>query len=497
MSIADKLLEHAQNRPGHPAIEDGDQVVTYGDLPRRVHRAAANLQASGLKPGDVAGIMLPDSADHLIALYGLVKAGVVILSINKYLPQSEKESVIANLGAKAIIAEAGADPLAGLPVLDIGQICGPCDGLEAFDTPVLGPDDPFMFVQSSGTTGVPKTMLWSHAQMAEWIRRYGDNQGWNPSDRSLSLTVMSFVVGRCVGMAMLYIGGTVVFRHADTSDELVAFIRDKRITYLKLTPAHLRPLIDYAEGKTCLFPSLRAMVVGSAPTTHEQRLLTRQRLTPNLIEQFGINETGLLTVAMPKDQDAYPDAVGRLVDGIEAEVVDPEDNPLPQGEVGLIRFRGPGFSTDYLDDPEAAARSFRNGWFYPGDLAAINQERYVFFKGRADDVINNEGVKFYPMEIERVLLSHPNVTEAAAFGWPHDRQGEVVAAAVVTDAPVSYEDLSAFCRNKMAGYKVPFVVLYLEELPRNPMGKIVKSQLKETLRQRLAERERLAAAARR
>lgn len=488
MSIADKLLEHAQNRPVHQAIEDGDQVVTYADLPRRVRSAAANLQASGLKPGDAAGIMLPDSADHLIALYGLVKAGVTILSINKFLPQSEKESVIAGLGAKAIIAEAGAGPLAGLPVLEIGQICGSGDAVETFVAPLLGPDDPFMFVQSSGTTGAPKTSLWSHAQMAEWIRRYGDNQGWNPSDRSLSLTFLSFVVGRCVGMAMLYIGGTVVLRHADTIDELVAFICDKRITYLKLTPSHLRPLIDYADGRTCLFPSLRAMVVGSAPTTHEQRLLTRQRLTPNLIEQFGINETGLLTIATPTDQDAYPDAVGRLVDGIEAEVVDKDDNPLKQGEVGLIRFRGPGFATDYLGDPEAAARSFRNGWFYPGDLAAINQERYVFFKGRADDVINNEGAKFYPTEIERVLLSHPNVTEAAAFGWPHDQHGEVVAAAVVTDAPVNYDDLSAFCRSKIAGYKVPYIVLFVDALPRNPMGKIVKSQLKETLRQRLAER---------
>jgi acyl-coenzyme A synthetase/AMP-(fatty) acid ligase len=251
---------------------------------------------------------------------------------------------------------------------------------------------------------------------------------------------------------------------------------------LALTPAHLTFLLDHPADQEPLFPSVRAMVVGSAPLTHERRLLVRRRLTPNFYEQLGTNEAGPLIVSGPADQDARPQAIGRVVDGVEAQVLGEDGRPLPPGEVGLVGFRGEGLPTEYVGNPEATRRAFHDGWFYPGDLAAIDSDGFFFFKGRADDVINNEGVKFYPIEIEKVLLAHPAVAEAAVIGWPHRRHGEVAVAFVVATKQLTVPELQAFCHQQIADYKVPSRIAFVNNMPKNPTGKILKSRLKEIFR---------------
>lgn len=487
MNIADILTEHARDRAGHPAIEDGARVVSYGELDGLVDAAAANLQGAGIEPGDIVAVLLEDSADHLVILCALARAGAVIFSLNSNASKAELEKSLASVTVKAVIPLGSKLPGSTLLWLNAKDICQPSP--QPFDGSGAGDDDPLMLVQSSGTTGAPKSFLRSHADVVAWVERYTRGHGWSADERCLSLTRMSFNVGRNISLGMLRLGATVVVNRSRTHDELVALVRDKRISYLKLTPSHLIPLLDYAADKAPLFPGLRAMVVGSAPTTHAQRLLARERLTANCYEQLGSNEAGLLALALPADQDAYPDAVGRVVDGVEAQIVDDADRPLPAGEVGLVRFRGAGYPTRYLDDPDATARAFREGWFYPGDLAALNEEGYLFFKGRADDVINNAGAKFYPVEVETALMEHPDVKEAAVFGWPHTRYGEVAVACVVVSSAVSAKDLQTFCKRRIAGYKVPQIVEVMAELPRNAMGKISKRDLKEHIQRTLAARQ--------
>ncbi|MBT6857511.1 MAG: long-chain fatty acid--CoA ligase, partial [Rhodospirillaceae bacterium] len=264
-----------------------------------------------------------------------------------------------------------------------------------------------------------------------------------------------------------------------------AQVQDGRITYLKLTPAHLGPLLDHAAGKGLLFPDLRLLSVTTAPVTAEQRGLARERLCANTVELFGTNETGVLMRASPVDQDAYPGALGRAVDGVEAGIVDADDAPVPTGEIGQLRFRGPGFVTNYLNAPEAAIAAFQDGWFYPGDLASMNGEGTVFYKGRADDMINNAGVKFYPIEVEAVLLSHPDITEAAVFGWPFPPHGEAAVACLVANRALSERELRRFCAKLIANHKIPHRFLVVPELPKNQMGKIQKTRLKELYGPRL------------
>ncbi|MCZ6846295.1 MAG: class I adenylate-forming enzyme family protein [Alphaproteobacteria bacterium] len=487
MNIAEILSEHARDRARHPAIEDGERVVTYGLLDSLVDAAAANLHAAGIQPGDIVAVLLEDSADHLIILCALARAGAVIFSLNSNASKVELETSLASVAVKAVITSGQRLPHREVLWLTAPDICQPA--AQTFVGNSAGDDDPVMLIQSSGTTGAPKTFLRSHADVVAWIERYAHGHGWRADERCLSLTRMSFNVGRNVSLGMLRLGATVVVNRSRTHDELAALVRDKRISYLKLTPVDLIPLLDYAADKAPLFPGLRAMVVGSAPTTHVQRLLARERLTANCYEQLGSNEAGLMALALPEDQDAYPDAVGRIVEGVEAQIVDDEDRPLPAGEVGQVRFRGAGYPTRYLDDAQATARAFRGGWFYPGDLAALNEEGYLFFKGRADDVINNGGAKFYPIEVEIALLAHPDVREAAVFGWPHTRFGEVAVACVVTNSRISIQDLQTFCKQRLAGYKVPEIIEVKGELPRNAMGKILKRELEDTIERTVVERQ--------
>ncbi|NNE85043.1 MAG: acyl--CoA ligase [Alphaproteobacteria bacterium] len=487
MNISDILADHARNRPDHPAIEDGARIVTFGALDGLVDDAAPNLQAAGIEPGDIVAIALEDSADHLITLCALARAGAVIFSASAGASEAGFAKSLDSVAAKAVITSGARSPGGERLWLYAKDLCQPA--AVSFKRPATGDGDPVMLIQSSGTTGTPKSFLYSHLDMNAWTERYANSQGWTADERCLSLTRMSFTMGRNLALGMLCLGATVVINRTRAHDELVTLVNQKRISYLKLTPSHMIPLMEYAVDKAPLFPSLRAMVVGSAPTSHAQRLLARERLTPNCYEQLGSNEAGLLALALPADQDTYPESVGRIVEGVEAQIVDDEDRPVPPGQVGLVRFRGVGYPTQYLDDPEATARAFRDSWFYPGDLAALNDEGYLFFKGRADDIINNAGAKFYPIEVETVLQTHPLVREAAVFGWFHRRYGEVAVAGVVVSADVTAKELQSFCAQSLANYKVPYVIEMMDELPKNAMGKVSKVELKEIIERKLSERQ--------
>ena len=271
-------------------------------------------------------------------------------------------------------------------------------------------------------------------------------------------------------------------------EELVRLIRNKRVTVASLTPVHLRPILNFAAGKEPLFPLMRSLRVVTAGVTAGERHLARRHVTPNVVIVYCCNEQSWIAAATPADQDAEPDSVGRPVAGVQVEIVDEDNQALPFGAVGRLRVRSDHIATGYLNNPEADGRAFQGGWFYPMDLAAINHDGYIILKGRADDLISADGIKFYPIEVETVLLTHPAVREAAVFGWPHPMHGQIAVAAVTTSAQVTDKDIKAFCRQHLALYKVPQLIMRLAELQRNEMGKIIKEPLKEKFRQKIAER---------
>jgi acyl-coenzyme A synthetase/AMP-(fatty) acid ligase len=474
-NIVDCLHHFANTRAEHPAMEDGERVISYAELNQRTDEAATNIRDMGITAGAIVTIILGDSIEHLIVICGLARAGAVIFSLHPVLTEPEIRDSMAEAGSKLLVADIGGLDISGIRKIDKQDICA-ANG-KVFGAPGASGQQPYVLVQSSGTTGKPKSFLLSHAKGLHQCRRATVVQGMTSEDRYVSLPHMCFHLCRAYFLYLLNLGATLVLAHDQSNEGLHEFVNKQRISYLKVMPSHLFALLDYAKDGEILFPHLRGIGIAGAPITNEQRLLARRILTANLIEEYGSNEAGVVSFAGPDEQDAYPDSVGRLLGGIETQIVDEDGQTLAVGEAGLIRFRGDGIAEEYVDNPEMNARHFRDGWYYPGDVARLNEEGYIFFLGRADDIINNAGVKFYPVEVEEVLLRHPAVVEVAVFAWPHEVAGQVAAAAVVVESEVTAQQLRVFCHQHLASYKVPYLIAFTKKLPKNALGKVVKKSV--------------------
>lgn len=479
MNLADALALHARHRPDHPAVIDGDETLSHCDLHARVVGATSRLVAAGAARGDIVGVLMADSASSLVSIFAVARIGAIALPIDGAQPLAEIEHVVTSFHVKLLVGVKRITAIAGRPIIDIAAPSNPgltADAAHAFaDDATL----PCELATSSGTTGAPKAYLVTHAQQLERFKAIA-SLGIDAEDRYLALIGMQFNMGLRGCMAGVHFGGTVVLnQRIHTVDKLVATAARLRITWTYLVPGLLRPLLSREAGDRPLLPNIRRLISMGAKLWPDQREIVRRHLTPHLYEIYGATEVGWVTCASPDDHTRRPDSVGRLMPGCALEVVDAAGRLVPPGEVGLVRFRGPGMTSGYHHDPTTSARQFRGGWFYPGDLGIIDVEGYFYYKGRADDVINCDGIKVYPAEIEAVLLSHSAVVEAAVAGWTTPSRQEVPIAFVICRSVASEAELAAYCRERLATHKVPAEICIMSRLPKTANGKVLKRRLTE------------------
>ena len=348
-----------------------------------------------------------------------------------------------------------------------------------------GGDAPFRIGLSSGTTGLPKAVVRTHRdQIRQW--QAGRQRVTGPAGRFLTLTSLQFNFGLGYALQTLDGGGSVhlvslPIRFA----EICAVIDREDITHLAVTPTLARDMLSQLDGDMPRFPGLRNLVLSTMAAPEALRREIRRRITPHLVICYATNESGYVTSADAATQIAFPETVGRPVDDVEVEIVDERGRPLPPGHVGLVRLRGPALPAGYIDDPAATAAAFRDGWYHPGDLGFMSAEGAVFLASRADDVINYDGTKIYPAEIEAALLAHGAVAEAAAFPLAVDGYRQIPAAAVILRAPATAAALLAFCRERL-GPHAPLIVHPFPHLPKTATGKVLKRELAHRLAELLA-----------
>ncbi len=485
MNLADALAHHASARPDRPAIIAGDRVVFYRDLDRQVRRWAAHLAGSGARRGEVLGVALRDSIEHLLALYAAARMGAVALPMDWRWTDAERAAVARHFGAKLMLAEPDAAPLPGLACLPVDAAFLAAVEAAPADLPFPeGPDCaemPLLLSLSSGTTGRPKGPVVTHQQFLRRFWTHWIDLGLNARETYVSATPLYFGGGRTFCMSLLFCGGTaIIFPPPFKPHELAAEIERRGATSAFLVPTQLRRLLDLPEEACAPLRRMRLLLSSGAPLHPWERLAIRDKLCPNFHEYYASTEGGGVSLLRPEEMDRHPDSVGRPVFGVEVAILDDEGRPLPAGEVGRLAYRGPGVARGFHNDPEASAEAFLDGWFLPGDLAAVDEAGFVFLKGRRKDLIIRGGVNIYPVEIESVLLSDPRLAEAAVVGWPSADMGEEVAAFVVPRAgmsPPAEAELIALCAGRLAPYKVPRGVFTLPDLPRNSAGKVVKTDL--------------------
>lgn len=453
----------------------GERMLLYRELDPLVRRTAAQLYALGLAPGDVAGVALKDGIEHIVILAALARAGIVILPIDWRWTPAEQERVLRHFGAKLALLEKGKDQPGGCPCIFITE-----DFFKEQQRPIPDfpeGDLPLLMSLSSGTTGRPKGPRIRHSQFLARYRVFWINLGFNSQDRFLSATPLYYGGGRTFPLTMLYSGGTVFMLPPPyTPEELCAAVAKHRISALFLVPTLLRRLLTLDGATLAPLRSLRLLLSsGSALHAGERRAL--RALCPGFIEYYSSTEGGGVSYLTAQDPEAFDESVGRPVFGVEVQCVDASHRPLPPGGVGPIRYRGPAVADGFWNDPEATRESFRDGWWYPGDLGMLDEHGYLYLKGRAKDMIIRGGINIYPAEVEAVLQSHPAVADCAVAGWPSREFNEEVAAFVILKDAASPGQLREWCRGRMAPYKVPREVFVLQELPRNALGKVIKTQL--------------------
>jgi acyl-CoA synthetase (AMP-forming)/AMP-acid ligase II len=472
VNLADALDIHARARPGHSALVDGDLVVTYAAFTARVRRMAAWLVERRPPADRPVGVWLKDTIEHLVTLYALARAGIAILPMDIRWTTDEARNVARHFGASLVLVEPDAPPLDGLVSATPGE--APAD-YQVFPSDATAP---FVLSLSSGTTGRPKGPLITHAQFLARFRTHWINLGLNGRDRFVSATPLYFGGGRTFAMSVLFAGGTVILKPPPTApEELVACVARHRATSLFLVPTQFRRLLALTDADLAPLRGLHLLLSSGAPLVPEERVAIRDRLSANFFEYYASTEGGGVSLLTPDDLANRATTVGRPVFGVEVEIVDDQDQPVPAGETGSLRYRGPGCATAYHADPEASAEAFRDGWFYPGDLASLDEDGFVTLRGRRKEVIIRGGVNIHPVDIEAALNAHPDVAESAAIGMPSAEFGEEVAAFVRLHRPVGVEALVAFARARLARPKWPSLVVVVEDMPRNSAGKVLKREL--------------------
>jgi acyl-CoA synthetase (AMP-forming)/AMP-acid ligase II len=482
MNLADGIEIQARRRPDHPAVVAGARTISHAEFAARVRRIAAHLGTFGTASGDVVGVALQDTVEHLAVLFALARSGRVILPLDCRWTAAETRRVAEHFSARLVLVPAAGVDLGAVRAVAVDDAWQAAVERAAIDTAPAGGNPRLLVSLSSGTTGRPKGPMITHEHFFRRFMTHWIDLGLNARDRFVCATPLYFGGGRTFAMSVLFAGGTVVlFAPPHDAADLVAEIVRTDATSVFLVPTQLRRLLELPAAALAPLRRLGLVLSSGAPLTAAERARIRDAICPNFCEYYASTEGGGVSLLRPEDQASHGDSVGQPIFGVEVEIVDDDHRPLPPGSVGRLRYRGPGVATGYYRDPEASREAFRDGWFYPGDLAEHDARGYITLRGRIRDLIIRGGVNIHPAEIEATLTDHPQVSEAAVVGWPSPSLGEEVAAFVRLRGPAEPAELVDWCRQRLAPYKKPRQVFVIDDFPRNSAGKVVKKTLAATL----------------
>jgi acyl-CoA synthetase (AMP-forming)/AMP-acid ligase II len=478
-NLADALRQHARNRGTEIALIDGARQLSYAELDCEVDRGAWALMARGCRPGEIVGLSLRDHWAHVVLMWSCMRAGVVMLPLDCRWTDAERRAVVQHFGAVRVVREPQA-LVDEVPSDSWTELLRDDAALARSAFPVTDLESPLLLSLSSGTTGRPKGPRITHRHFLRRFYTHWINLGLNAASRYVCATPMYFGGGRTFTLSVLFSGGRVSLCAPPAEPQALAeHIREQSANAIFLVPTQLRRLLQMPDDVQSAFRSLGLMISSGAPLQPNERIAILDRLCPHFHEYYASTEGGGVSLSTPRDLRERPSSVGRPIFGVEVGIVDEHDQSLPPGKVGTLRYRGPGVADSFYRDPEQSAQHFRQGWFYPGDLAERDADGYVYLRGRSKDMIIRGGVNIYPNEIEDVLMRLPAMRECSVFGIADDDLGEIVACAWVGTEAFTEAQLTAHCRQYLAPYKVPARWHRLDELPVNSGGKVLKASLRE------------------
>jgi long-chain acyl-CoA synthetase len=493
-----ELLEtRAATRPDKTFLfsEADGRRFSYREFDSAVNRTARLLSAHGVGKGDVVSLLMPNSAEYVIAYFACFKLGALAGPVNSLLKAQEISYVINNSEARALLIQTEFKPkvdeiLAELPTLkhvivfddEAAATREFADDSEPLPAVELERDDEAIIIYTSGTTGKPKGCLLTHGNLIANARQISEWLGFSESDRLLTIMPLFHMNAVSVTtMTPLYAGGSTVVSPRFSASRFWKIISDYEITSFGSVATMLSMLLEtYPEGvpEGLKTSQLRFAMCGSAPVPAEVMKRFEERFNCLVIEGYGLSESTCRSTFNPPDECRRPGSCGMPI-GNEMRVVDDDDNEVPDGTLGEIVLRGENILKGYFKNTEATERAFRNGWFHTGDVGYRDPDGFFYIVDRKSDMIIRGGENIYPREIDEVLYQHPGVAAAATIGVPDTLYGEEVAAFIILKEgyEVSEEEVIGFCRERLADYKCPKTVRFVKEIPKGPTGKLLKREL--------------------
>jgi len=489
-TLGQLLAEAAANWPDRPALALGELRLNYAELSAQVDQAAAALSALGLERGDRLALMLPNCPQFPLGLFAAARLGAVAVPINPLLSAQEVHFVLADSQAKVLLTIGPLQELAqavkpNLPALRhvvIAEQAALSAAGEPVTLPDVGPDDTAVLFYTSGTTGRPKAAMLSHHNLVSDAESCARALPLNSDDSFCCVLPFfhSFGATVCIVLPVL-VGARMVLAARFAPRETLRLVEAQRCTLLAGVPSMYGLMLSLKQLEAFDLSSLRIVVSGGAPLPVEVIHQFKARFGFELLEGYGPTEASPVVTVTPLTGLHKPGSVGPPLPGVEVRIVDDQGQELPVGEVGEIAVRGENVMQGYYHQPEATAAAIRDGWLHTGDLGRLDEDGYLYIVDRKKDMIIVGGMNVYPREVEDVLHQHPVVAEAAVIAVPCALRGEAPVACVTLreGQQASERELTEYCRQRLAAFKVPRRVVLCRELPRSATGKVLKRELRQ------------------
>ena len=494
MNITQHIEHGCRQYPDKPALVSEGRSLNYEELNEMVNRVANGLCDLEVERGDRVALFLPNIPAFAIAYMGVLKIGAIAVSLNSSLKTEEVRFILEDSNPKVLITTGKLRenvPVYALPHLkhiviaegEVGEDISWIEWTESsssdFHSMDMERDDPSAILYTSGTTGFPKGATLSHGNVISNMKSFVDKCGMTPDDRILLFLPLFHCFGQnAILNSSLSAGMTIILQRQFITDQVIQSVIDDQITLFFGVPNNFITLYEKASVQD--LSSVRYYFSAAASLPVEIARKWRGKYGTVINEAYGLTETTPFA-SYNHQPDAKPGSIGLPIEDVEMEIINFDDREVKPGDMGEIIIKGPNVMLGYWNRPSETTRVIKEGWFHSGDIGKRDDEGYFYIVDRLKDMINVGGLKVYPVEVENVLYQHPAVSEAAVFGIPEDFMGEQVNAQIVLkrDRTSTSDEIISHCRKRIADFKVPTVVEFVESIPKNPAGKVLKRLLRE------------------
>ena len=495
MKLSCLLDRNIQEFGEYPFLYDGDHVYTNIEIRAYAIRLAKELRTSGIGKGDRVMVMMPNSPAVVVAYQAITRASATIVPVLYTLHPKEIAYIAKNCQAAMILTSSSMqeqvnqildemDEQTAVRMIDDFAIVTSLAGNEDLDEGRLTDEDVAVILYTSGTTGKPKGVMLTHKNMT--MNAINSSKHANV-ERGVTIGVLplAHVFGLTISHACYVTGSSIAIFSRFIPRDIFAAIEKYNVKSFSVVPAMIFAMMASSDAEQFDLSSLESVSSGSAPLPVALLQAFEKKFGASVYEGYGLSEASPIVTAHKKGIPIKPGSVGIPIPGVKLKIVDNNGQEVPRGVIGEIILRGEHITPGYFKNEQASKQTIVEGWLHTGDVAQMDDEGYIYIVDRKKDLIIKNGFNIYPRDIEEVLSKHEAVIEAAVIGIPDERAGEEVLACVVKQPSheITEEELLDFCADQMAKNKLPRRIVFLTELPRNGVGKILKSNLRESVLQ--------------